>query len=89
MHHDLLVLNALLRLSRRRTPATLSELSARVAGGPRLLRAALLRLASAGLIERQHDAPPRLTMRGLALSVALTRCKGGSATNRATRRRAA
>ena len=73
MQDELLVLNAILRLARRRVPATLREVDARVGGPARRVRAALARLVSLGLVQRTASAIPQLTMEGFALAVALAR----------------
>jgi hypothetical protein len=74
MSHDLSVLRAMLRLSWRRTPATLGAIQAEVTGGQEgvsewSVRGALRRLDTQGLVELRGKAPPRLTFSGFALAV--------------------
>jgi predicted transcriptional regulator len=82
MNDQLLVLNALLRLSRRRVPASLPELDVRVDATASRVRAALAALAAAGLVTRcpGSSAAAQLTLEGFALAVALakkTASRGG------------
>src|ERR1700722_16757689 len=71
MSIDTTVLRAMLRLSRRREAADEDALTVRSghprASGPNALR----RLEAQGLVERRPRLPPRLTMTGLAVAVAL------------------
>jgi predicted transcriptional regulator len=73
MNDELLVLNALLRLARRRTPASIPELDARVGSTARRVRVALSRLSAAGLVQRLPTGATQLTLQGFALAVALAR----------------
>jgi DNA-binding GntR family transcriptional regulator len=71
MSIDITVLRAMLRLSRRREAANEEALAVR-SGHPRAsVRNALRRLEAQGLVERRPRLPPRLTMTGLAVAVAL------------------
>ncbi len=70
MNDETLVLGAMLRLARRGVLATVDELHERVGADRARIRSALARLDNAGLVERQTSAA-RLTMSGLATSVAL------------------
>jgi DNA-binding Lrp family transcriptional regulator len=72
MSIDIEVLRAMLRLARRRTEATEAELRPRVRAEPSEIRSSIRRLRVLGLIERRGTAA-RLTLEGLALSVALAR----------------
>jgi len=69
MTTELAVLRALLRLSRRRGPATIEELVTRVAADSTSVVRALGVLARAGLVQRTA-AGPRLSLPGLAVAVA-------------------
>jgi RIO-like serine/threonine protein kinase len=71
MSTDTLVLRAMLRLSRRREAADEEALTLRSGMTAAEVRNALRRLEAQGLVERRRNAPPRLTMGGLALAVAL------------------
>ncbi len=68
---DALVLQALLRLTRRRAHVGLADLLERIESPPGALRAALSRLDSDGLVERRAGYGPRLTLTGLAVAVAV------------------
>lgn len=69
MSYEIRVLRALLRLARRRRPATLEELRLRVGGDERALRRALGVLARAELVQPGPEGP-RLSLVGLAVAVA-------------------
>lgn len=69
MSTEIAVLRALLRLSRRATPATVAELLARVGGDLQELQRALASLARGQLVQRS-GASARLTLAGLAVAVA-------------------
>jgi Mn-dependent DtxR family transcriptional regulator len=71
MNFDAMVLRAMLRLARRRQDAGEAEIALRVGEGPHAVRAALRRLDGQGLVERRPQGPPRLTMGGLTLALAL------------------
>lgn len=71
MSIDIMVLRAMLRLARRRKAADEGEVAVRVGGSPGSVRAALRRLDAGGLVERRLSEPPRLTMAGFAVAVAL------------------
>jgi hypothetical protein len=71
MDIDASVLRAILRLSRRREAADEEALLLRAGGNPGQVRAAVRRLATAGLVDDRAGRPPRLTMEGLAVAVAL------------------
>jgi DNA-binding GntR family transcriptional regulator len=102
MNDQLLVLNALLRLARRRVPASLPELDARVGSTAARVRSALGSLAAAGLVVQrradgtsaasprrgQHlgEAAAQLTFEGFALAVALARQTASRAGRRASAR---
>jgi predicted transcriptional regulator len=75
MNDQLLVLNALLRLARRRIPASFSEIEARVGTAAVPVGTALAALARSGLVRRKAGggAIAQLTLDGLALAVALAR----------------
>jgi DNA-binding Lrp family transcriptional regulator len=79
MSIDIEVLRAMLRLARRRTEATEAELGPRVRAEPSEIRSSIRRLRVLGLIESRGSAA-RLTLEGLALSVALARPSARSAT---------
>jgi DNA-binding IclR family transcriptional regulator len=70
MNDDTLVLGAMLRLARRGLEATVDELYERVGTDQARIRSALSRLDTAGYVERRKTGA-RLTMTGLAMSVAL------------------
>ena len=65
------VLRAMLRVARRCEGADEEALAARVGGTKGAVRAAIRRLDAQGLVERRGERPPRLTMAGLAMAVAL------------------
>jgi hypothetical protein len=71
MDIDASVLRAILRLSRRREAADEEALLLRAGGNAGQVRAAVRRLATAGLVDIPAGRPPRLTMEGLAVAVAL------------------
>ncbi len=71
MSCEIAVLRALLRLSRRRTPATLEQLLVRVRDDQNDVLRALRALARSGLVYRSQRGL-RLTMAGLAVAVAST-----------------
>jgi Mn-dependent DtxR family transcriptional regulator len=71
MSIDAMVLRAMLRLARRREAAIEEQITLRVGGTRGEVRASLRRLEAEGLIERQTAQGCRLTMSGLAVSVAL------------------
>jgi predicted transcriptional regulator len=70
MSPEIAILRALLRLARRRSPASLDEILVRVDADADEARRALNALARAGLV---HDTQtgPRLTMAGFAVAVAM------------------
>jgi hypothetical protein len=69
MNTDAMVLRALLRLARRREAASEEALVLRVGVEGSTIRASLRRLDRLGMVESGEI--PRLTMSGLALSLAL------------------
>jgi DNA-binding GntR family transcriptional regulator len=71
MSIDTTVLRAMLRLSRRREAADEDALTVRSGQTRATVRDALRRLEAQGLVERRPRLPPRLTMTGLAIAVAL------------------
>jgi len=71
MNVDTEVLRAMLRLARRCDDADEEAIAVRIGGSRAAVRAALRRLDARGIIERRGERPPRLTMAGLALAVAL------------------
>jgi len=71
MTFDQTILMAMLRLARRRDAADEQALGLRAAGSPQAVRLSLKRLACRGLVERPLNGPPRLTMEGLAVAVAM------------------
>jgi hypothetical protein len=79
------VLRAMVRMARRGEAVDEEALFARVAGSREELRATLRRLDVAGFVERRAGRPPRLTMGGLALAVALLPSRQ-EAVKRVTRR---
>jgi Mn-dependent DtxR family transcriptional regulator len=83
---DAMVLRAMLRLARRRQAADDGEIAVRVGAPPHAVRAALRRLDALDLVERLPTGS-RLTMAGLAISVAaLPRpTRRSSSAHRATR----
>jgi len=81
MSIEVIVLGAMLRLARRRKAADPSALALRVGVSDAAVRTALRRLDGQGLVERRLSHPPRLTMEGFALAVALLpRSRSGRAT---------
>jgi hypothetical protein len=72
MSIDIEVLRAMLRLARRRVEASEAELSLRVRAEPSEIRSSIRRLRVLGVLQVQGQTP-RLTLEGLALSVALAR----------------
>jgi Mn-dependent DtxR family transcriptional regulator len=73
MSNDKSVLCAMLRLSRRREAADEDALTVRSGASPAVVRDSLRRLEAQGLIERRAERPPRLTLEGLAVAVAIVR----------------
>jgi DNA-binding IclR family transcriptional regulator len=71
MSTEIAVLRALLRLSRRRTPATITDLLDRVGGDAIDVQRALASLARAQLVQRSGESA-RLSLAGLAVAVAAT-----------------
>jgi Mn-dependent DtxR family transcriptional regulator len=71
MSFETAVLQAMLRLARRREAADEGALSARVNGSRADLRRALRRLEQGDLIERRAGGQVRLTLSGFAIAVAL------------------
>ncbi len=71
MSIEVMVLRAMLRLARRRKGADPGALALRVGAPDAAVRSALRRLDGQGLVERRLDQPPRLTMEGFAVAVAL------------------
>ena len=71
MSTEIAVLRALLRLSRRATPATFTELLDRVGGDAIEVQRALASLARAQLVQRSGESA-RLSLAGLAVAVAAT-----------------
>ena len=71
MSTEIAVLRALLLLSRRATPATFTELLARVGGDASDVQRSLASLARAQLVQRSGESA-RLTLAGLAVAVAAT-----------------
>lgn len=69
MSTEIAVLRALLRLSRRRAPATLADLVSRVREDERDVQHALASLARSQLVLRNGETA-RLSMAGLAVAVA-------------------
>jgi DNA-binding IclR family transcriptional regulator len=69
MSTEIAVLRALLHLSRRATPATFTELLARVGGDASDVQRSLASLARAQLVQRSGESA-RLTLPGLAVAVA-------------------
>jgi Mn-dependent DtxR family transcriptional regulator len=70
MSYDLRLLWAMLRLARRREPADIDALQARLTGSRANVRASLRRLERANLVERLGDERARLTLAGFAVAVA-------------------
>ena len=68
---EIAVLRALLRFSRRRTPATLADLLNRVGGDAADVQRALASLARSQLVQRTGESA-RLSLSGLAVAVAIT-----------------
>lgn len=71
MTPEIAVLRALLRLARRRAPASLDEILVRVDADADEIHRALAALSRAGLVYR-IETGPRLTMAGFAVAVATT-----------------
>jgi DNA-binding IclR family transcriptional regulator len=71
MSPEILVLRALLRLARRRTPPTLAQIVDRVDATEAEIQRALARLARAGLVQRTAGGL-QLSLAGLAVAVATT-----------------
>ncbi|MDB4934711.1 MAG: hypothetical protein JWP87_1683 [Labilithrix sp.] len=69
MSTEIAVLRALLRLSRRRTPATFADLVERVGADASEVQRALGALARSQLVQRSGESA-RLSMAGLAIAVA-------------------
>jgi RIO-like serine/threonine protein kinase len=69
MSTEIAVLRALLRLSRKASPATLEDLVTRVREDAREVQHALASLARAQLVQRAGETT-RLTMAGLAVALA-------------------
>ena len=89
MNHDILVLRALVRLSRSRSHVCLEALSVRSGGEIADVRASLVNLSRMGWIVRD-DTSVRLTLAGLAVGVAASKRKASVAAPVAdVRRRAA
>lgn len=78
MQPEIAVLRALLRLARRRTPATLEQILLRVGVDAPAARRALASLARAGLVHRTPEGP-RLTLPGFAVAVATAASVPGTA----------
>jgi hypothetical protein len=70
MSIDIEVLRAMLRLARRRTEATEADLVPRVRAEASEIRASIRRLRALGVVDVRGEVA-RLTLEGLALSVAL------------------
>jgi DNA-binding transcriptional ArsR family regulator len=87
MNDEILVLGAILRLARRGREATVEELYERVGMDGGRIRSALVRLGSAGLVERRRTGA-RLTMAGLATSVAFRHGRAHLTARRVGRRAA-
>jgi Mn-dependent DtxR family transcriptional regulator len=79
MDIDTTVLRAILRLSRRREAADDEALVLRTGSSPARVRAAIRRLDAAGLVQVAPRHPPRLTLTGLAVAVALLPVRSGTA----------
>lgn len=71
MTYDALVLRVMLRLARRREAADVDAIALRLRGSAAAVRASMRRLDAGGWIERRGHEPPRLTITGLALAVAM------------------
>jgi len=92
MNHDLFVLRALARLSRRGIAADLESLAIRAGGSTEAVQASLGRLSRAALVDRSGNRGPRLTLAGLAVAVASSKAASESRARpaaRAVRRREA
>jgi DNA-binding IclR family transcriptional regulator len=87
MSTEIAVLRVLLRLSRRRAPATLADLVARVGADARDVHRALGALARAQLVQRSGDTA-RLSLAGLAVAVASKQPRSSAPTARCTPRAA-
>jgi DeoR/GlpR family transcriptional regulator of sugar metabolism len=79
MKDETLVLGAMLRLARRGLEASVDELYERVGMDRARIRRALAQLDRSGLVTRKSGGA-RLTLPGLALSVALRPARAGFAT---------
>jgi DNA-binding GntR family transcriptional regulator len=86
MSIDTTILRAMLRLSRRREAADEDALTVRSGHSRAAVRDALRRLQAQGLVERRPSLPPRLTMTGLAVAVALLPPSSALPAARAARR---
>jgi DNA-binding transcriptional ArsR family regulator len=75
--NDASVLRAMLRLARHRRQASEDCLADRVGKSERAVRSSLRRLRGLGLVEIRFEAPPRLTLAGLAVAVALVARREG------------
>jgi len=82
MNPDVVVLRALLRLARRRTPPTLEALVVRVGEDEAAVRRSLIALTRAGLVQRT-PAGLRLSLAGLAVAVAAATPRKAAATRKA------
>jgi hypothetical protein len=71
MSIEVMVLGAMLRLARCRKAADRGALALRVDASEAEIRVAMRCLEARGLVERRLSHPPRLTMEGLAVAVAL------------------
>lgn len=77
MNFDGEVLRAMLRLARRRQPASLQAVAIRAGATLRDVRVSARRLRAAGLVEVRPDAL-RLTMAGFTVAVAMLPAKVGT-----------
>jgi hypothetical protein len=89
MTFDTRVLGAMFRLGRYRRAADDEPVALRVGGPAIATRAAMRRLAHAGLVDLRRGHPARLTMAGLALAVAEVRSRATLANLRVDASRAA
>jgi Mn-dependent DtxR family transcriptional regulator len=71
MSIEVMVLGAMLRLARRRKAAEVSAVALRVGASEAQVRSSLRQLDARGLVERRLSQPPRLTLEGFAVAVAL------------------
>lgn len=85
MSYELEILRAMVRLARRRSPASREQLVLRVGGTGSHLRAALRALSQADLVVRTASGV-RLTMSGLAVGLASSRRVGGGGVSHADRK---